>query len=389
MSDQQRSSSPLTQHLPLAAIALVASIVILVGGYVALAARGGWFADTQAKKLNLDEAAVIVGESKRRGALWAPTADARGILIVRLSDRTVDTALFPTLRLAALADTQPMDAKILWRRVDGPMTTFVKTFPWRGDGVERVVLATDPEWHGGVAGLALALRMQPRAGLLLGSATLLPETGRSILSQLAGEWLDVEPWGEYSVNYLFGGAPNPRVPMLLATFAVFALAFGVYAWLARREGLSPSVWVGVAFAVAAWIAVDARWQFNLLSNLRATAQKYAGKTMDEKHRAAEDSKIYLVAEAIRRGLPEGVTKVTLVSDLGDTELFVGKLRYYLFPLYLQAKPDPLDARAVLAIVEAKDAMLDPQTGKLRLAEGRLLDVDTLVDDPLVRLVRTR
>jgi hypothetical protein len=240
-----------------------------------------------------------------------------------------------------------------------------------------------------VAGLALAFKLQPKAAVLFRSATLEPDTGASVLSQIAGEWLDREPWGLYSVNYLYGGAPNPRVPLVPAAFLVAATAFLIYRVLAKRKGLTPSLAVGVAFAVAAWIAVDARWQYNLLSNLHITAQKYAGKSMDEKHLAAEDGNIYRVAETIRKGLPAGVTKVTLVSDLSDSELFLGKLRYYLFPLWLQPKPDPLDPQAVLAVVESPRSVVDAAAGTLRLDGGRTLNVVTLVDDPMVRLVRMR
>ena len=389
MREATSANSSQSLHRFFAAIALVASVVILGGGYVALAARGGWFASTPPMRLSLEEASVIRGESQSRGSLWAPTADAQGVLIIRLSNRTIDTASFPTLRLTALADTQPVAAKLLWRQADGPMTTFAKSFSWQGDGVERLALASDPEWHGNIAGLAIALWMQPKAGLLLQSATLLPDTGSSVLAQAFGEWLVPELWAEYSVNYLFGGAPNPRVPLLPAAFVIAAVAFVIYAWLARRRGLRPSFAMGAIFAIAAWIAVDARWQLSLFTNLQLTAGKYAGKTIDEKHRVAEDARIYQVAETIRRGLPNGVTKVTLVSDLADTELFVGKLRYYLFPLWLQAKPDPIDPRAVLAIVESKNSSLDAAAGKFKLAQGPSLDVETLVDDPLVRVVRVR
>lgn len=389
MPAQLRSSSPLAFHYSLAAIALIASIGLLVGGYVAVAANGGWFTYTPPIEFRPDTATVVRGDSEWRGSLWAPTADVTGILIIRLSEGTVDTALFPTLRIAALADAPPIAAKLLWRQAEGARTTFAKTIAWKGDGLERVALASDPQWRGKVDGLALALWLQPHTALLLRSATLLSDTGGSLLSQVASEWLDIEPWGEYSVNYLFGGAPNPRLPMLPALFAVAAVAFGLYARLARRNGLAPSLAVGALFAIAAWIAADARWQLNLFSNLRLTAEQYAGKTIDEKHRVAEDSKIYLLAEAVRQGLPQGVTKVTLVSDLADTEIFVGKLRYYLFPLWLQAKPDPLDPRAVIAIVESASSALDPASGTLKLADGRSMAVEILVDNPLLRLVRLR
>jgi hypothetical protein len=368
---------------------LTASIVLLVGGYFALAASGGWFATTRPLEIRIEDALVVRGESVWRGPLWAPAADAEGILIIRLTDSVLDTAAFPTFRMAALGDTPPMSARLIWRQAEGSRNTFAKNIAWKNDGLERVVLAGDPEWHGKVSGVGIVLRMQPRRALMIRSATLLPDTGRSIFAQLASEWFDFEPWGEYSVNYLYGGSPNPRVLMLPAMFLIAAIAFAIYFWLARRKGLAPRLGVGIAFALVAWIALDARWQLNLMSNLRLTADRYAGKTMDEKHRAAEDANIYLLAEAIRRGLPPGVTSVTLVSDLANLDLFVGKLRYYLFPLALLSKPDALDPRTVLAIVEPARTVLDPASGTIKLSDGRAANVEVLANDPLVRMVRLR
>jgi hypothetical protein len=385
----QQPVSSYSSHLRLIALALTASIVVLVGAYLLLTASDGVFAGTAPLEFKPDDAVVIRGESLQRGSLWAPTADADGVLIIRLTDRTIDTALFPTLHIAALADTPPIAARLLWRQAEGARTTFAKTIAWRSSGHERIALAGDSQWGGQVAGLALAFKLQPKAGVLFRSATLQPDTGLSVLAQIAGAWLDLEPWGQYSVNYLYGGAPNPRLPMVPAVFVVAAIAFLIYRLLAKRKGFAPSLAVGVIFAIGAWVAVDARWQYNLLSNLYLTAEKYAGKSIDEKHRAAEDSNIYRVAETIRKGLPAGVTKVTLVSDLADSKLFLGKLRYYLFPLWVQPTPDPLDPRAVLAVVESAGSVIDPAAGTLRLDSGRTLDVVTLVDDPMVRLVQMR
>jgi len=339
--------------------------------------------------LKVEDAVVVQGEALQRGSLWAPTADAQGVLIIRMTDRVIDTASFPSIQIAALADTPPMAVRILWRQAEGPRTTFAKTIVWQGNGRERVALSADPQWRGRVAGLAIAFRLLPRAGVLFRSATLQSETGRDILSQTVREWLDHEPWGQHSVNYLFGGSPNPRVPLVPAAFAVAVVAFWLYRLLAKRWRLAPSLAVGAAFAIGAWIAADVRWQLNLFSNLDRTAEKYAGKTIDEKHRAAEDGNIYRIAETIRKGLPAGVTKVTLVSDLADSELFLGKLRYYLFPLWLQPKPDTLEAQSVLAIVQSTHSTLDSAAGTLRLDDGRTASVAMLVDDPMIRLVRLR
>src|SRR5260221_13812589 len=100
--DQRRSSSPLAVHGPLAVMALLASIVLLVGGYIALAAKGGWLARTRPREIRLQDAVGLRGDSAWRGPLWAPTAGAGGLPLIRLTDHRLEPARVPTRRLASL-----------------------------------------------------------------------------------------------------------------------------------------------------------------------------------------------------------------------------------------------------------------------------------------------
>lgn len=384
----QTTARPPSQ-MQLAAVSLVVGIALAIVAYVAISAPGRWFRSIPRIDFSSSDSALVRGQPMQRGDLWAPTAGADGVVIIRLSERPIDTASYKTMRIAALTDAPPIAVKLLWRHLGGGGSTSTKAIDWQGDGLERIALANDPEWRGSIAGLALAFKLQPNTAVLFRSATLLPDTGRSLLSQIGSEWFAREAWSMYSINYLNGSAPNPRVPMIPAIVAIAAIAFAVYRVLARRKAVAPSLAVGVAFAIVAWIVADARWQLNLLSNLRATEGQYAGKDIDQKHLAADDSNIYRLAEAIRRALPKGTTKVTLVSDLADSEFFLGKLRYYLFPLWLQPRPDTLDPRAVLAIVQPAHSVVAEAAETVTLANGRSLSVDTLAADPTLRVVRVR
>jgi hypothetical protein len=383
-------AAPLSRlHLSLALISLALGVGLSAAVYIALTAKGGWFENRASIEFSPADIVLVRGKMTQRGPLAVPIADADGVLVFRLSEKLIDTSSYPTLRIAALADTPPIAVRLLWRHSGGSDRTSTMSIDWQGDGLERISLIGNGEWSGKVAGLALAFKLQPNSGLVLQSATLLPDTGRSIVAQLVSEWLEPESWTMHSVNYLFGGVPNPRLPMLPMVVAVAGLALVAYAALARRRGIAPSIAVGVGFAIGAWILVDARWQVNLLSNLRAAKQTYAGKTLDEKHKGAEDGMIYLLAQEIRRALPRETTKITLVSDLTSSELFLGRLRYYLFPLWLNDRPDQLDPRAVLAIVKPAHLVSSLSAETLTLADGRTLAIETLVDVPSFQLLRLR
>ena len=376
-------------HLSLALIALATSVVLSAAVYIAFAAKGGWLEKRAPIEFSLADVALVRGKMTQRGALTVPIADADGLLILRLSEKLIDTSSYPTLRIAALSDAPPVAARLLWRHSGGSDRTSTMSIEWQGDGLERISLIGNGEWSGKVAGLALAFKLKPNTGLVFQSATLLPDTGRSIIAQVISEWLDPERWNMRSVNYIFGAAPNPRITMLPAIVFVAALAGVIYIALARRKGLAASVAVGVGLAVGAWMVVDAKWQFNLLANLYETNETYAGKTLDEKHKAAEDAMIYLLAQNIRRALPSDTTKVTLVSDFAGSELFLGRLRYYLFPLWLNDRLDQLDQHAVLAIVKPAHLVRDVAAGTLTWADGRSSPIEMLSNEPSLQLIRLR
>jgi len=377
------------RHVKLGAVALLAAFAALVIGYLSAAAEGGWFADRPTIEFLRADAEAIRGKSIDRGPVRLFFSGEDGGIVIRFPNRSIQAEDYPTLRLAARTDATPLDARVLWRRADQPDRTYSLTMPWVGDGAERVTLSTDADWRGRIIGLAIAVRLPPGSPLAFASLSLLPDTASSIAREVLTEWAVAESWAQYSVNYLHGGSPNPRVPLPLAAGAIAVLAIAFYVALAKWRRVGVSVSVAAAIVLAAWLVLDLRWQVNLLHNLTQAAGSFAGKSIDDKHRAAEDQQIYLLAEAIRRSLPDGVTKVTLASDLTASPYFLGKLRYYLFPLWLHPRPEDAVSGEVVAVFQASRVGLQEATGSLQLPNGQSLAVERLGGTPPIALFRVR
>jgi hypothetical protein len=87
--------------------------------------------------------------------------------------------------------------------------------------------------------------------------------------------------------------------------------------------------------VATWFAVDARWALNLARQTRVTYAKYAGKSLEQKHRSAEDGELdAFVAKALAL-MPATPQRVFVAAG---EHYFRGRAAYHLYPHNVQFEP---------------------------------------------------
>ena len=99
----------------------------------------------------------------------------------------------------------------------------------------------------------------------------------------------------------------------------------------QRQALSrTSVNIAVVWGVVflGWLALDARWQTNLLRQLDLTRQQFAGKSWEEKHLAAEDGALFNFMQQAKAKLPAASGRVLYFSD---DDFLRGRGAYHLYP----------------------------------------------------------
>src|SRR5262249_40865915 len=148
------------------------------------------------------------------------------------------------------------------------------------------------------------------------------------------EWVSYESWNGASINTVTGGADAQELPLPMLLAAIVILGGLAYAALARWApslvgGFRPAV-IGAGF-LAAWLALDARWQWNLLRQTSATLEQYAGKPWRERHVAAEDGALFAFVEEARAKLPPPAEPAPRVFVVGDAHYFRGRAAYHLYP----------------------------------------------------------
>ena len=163
--------------------------------------------------------------------------------------------------------------------------------------LQPVIVSHDPNWFGRITGLALSLKLPSTGPVRIQGVTAQTLSAGAVLGEQAREWLSLELWSASSINTVVGGANLPELPLpallglaaALATATTLLLARWRPAWLGARLPAALAI-----MFVAAWFALDARWQWNLAQQVRATRDQYAGKSWHEKHIASDDGPLFRV-----------------------------------------------------------------------------------------------
>ena len=108
-----------------------------------------------------------------------------------------------------------------------------------------------------------------------------------------------------------------------------------------RKILASDIRVILALVFLAWLALDMRWQLDLWHKLDLTRQRYAGKSWEEKHLAAEDGHLFDLMQQFRAKLPITQPRVFLFAD---EEYVRGRSAYHLYPFNVMSGRDLLPAR---------------------------------------------
>jgi hypothetical protein len=259
------------------------------------------------------------------------------------------------------------------------------------------VLVQERGWLGRIGGLALVLHGDFSDPIVVRSATAKTLNPAQVLGDQVREWLAFEPWNGASLNNLSGGADAQDLPLPAFLAAAAALAALVYAGLARLQPLvlGPVLGAGVAAVfVIAWLASDARWEWNLARQAGATYAQYAGKSWRERHLAAEDAPLFAFIEKVRAKLPAPSARVFMTAGV---HYFRDRGAYHLYPnnVYFDPWSDTMPAPSSVRpgdyiVVYLRQAVqYDAATRQLRWDNRQPVDADLVLSDPGAALFRVR
>ncbi|TMH55588.1 MAG: hypothetical protein E6H53_16670 [Betaproteobacteria bacterium] len=324
----------------------------------------------------------------------APDATRAVVISLNTSFRARD---YPVIEWDAAGVPDNVEATMLWYSDIDASRVFRHSLIVEGGRLAPVTLVQDRGWIGRIGGLALVLQGGFAEPIVVPGAAAKPMSATQVLGDRVREWLAFEPWNGASINGLIGGADVQDLPLPALLGAVAGIAALAYAGLARWKPLvfGPVLGAGVAaMFVIAWIAVDARWQWNLLRQASVTHAQYAGKSWQERHLAAEDGPLFAFIEKVRAKLPDPPARVFMVAAAQSLR---NRGAYHLYPYnvyfdpWSDTVPPPSAVRPgdFIVVYQRKGIQFDAAQHRLRWDDQAPIGVELLLVDAGAALFRVR
>jgi hypothetical protein len=374
---------------------LAAALVLCVLGYLAVAVPGPWFPAASPIGFTADRLQLARGAGGlQSGELVVTAADATGTTLVTLNTdfRSSDHR---AIAWSASGLTAQTTAWLIWRTDYAPAKLNSVPLTVASGQLLPALLAADPDWVGRITGLALTLRGPLPQPVRIRGVAAKPMGAIELTRDRVREWLAFEGFTGASINGVTGGADvqDLPLPVLLATaVAVAALAWFGLARARRRLPALPAV-LAILF-VAAWLAQDARWSWDLARQALKSARLYAGKDLRARHLAAEDGALYAFIEDVRAKLPSTPARVYVVAD---EQYFRARGAYHLYPHNVHFEPyrNTIPARSRLrpgdyfVVYRRRGVQFDPDAQRLRWDGGEPVAAELLLSEPGAALFRIR
>jgi hypothetical protein len=186
---------------------------------------------------------------------------------------------------------------------------------WTGDIVEFGFFFEDPQGHAAeLSGVSLE-------GISPGS----------FISLVFHEWYQLEPWSQRSINFLYGGAQQQRIPLPLVLLTWVFLSILIFVLLNFGQKNNALKFAAVIFLIA-WMILDLRWTNNRLGQASDSIANLLTASDQERLEKAFDGDLYEYISRLKREvLSENPGRIVLIGDESVVEYILLKAKYHLLP----------------------------------------------------------
>jgi hypothetical protein len=302
------------------------------------------------------------------------------LTLLAISQQPVRTADYARIVVDAEPVPRGVDVALVWVRAGEPGKAHDRALALDVNRrVQPTMLDRDPEWRGDATLLALGVKGAMERPWTVRAVRVEPPSLGAVVADIVRGWAAFERWDGRSINVLFGGIEEQRAWLPPLAFVAAAAAALFAWWRARRRGARvPPALVLVPF-LAAWLVVDARWQWNLFRQARTTIAEYGGRDWAQRHAMMEDGDLFrFVQQAIAKLPPEPV-RIFVNSDY---EYFRRRAGYHLYPhnvlAYNWGEPSHLKPGEYILLYQMADVRYDGGQRRLLWANGRRLAVTPII-----------
>jgi len=373
---------------PAAALFAGALLVCLLA-YLAVTVPSNWFPGAAQKSWGARDLTLARGSGAIIGdALVITAPDASGVALLSLNSdlRASDYAAIAWIGIDV---PDGVEVRLLWKSDYQPNKLNTAPVTVESRQLLPVVVAKNPAWIGRVTGIALAFRGTFVQPIRIRGVVAKPMGAFEVLGDRAREWFAFEAWTGASINTVTGGADVQDLPLPMLLAFALGLAGAVLLAIPRwRPNIGPMTTAGtlIGLFVAAWLVLDARWTWNLVRQVRATASEYAGKDVRQKHLAAEDGPLFAFIEKARAIMPATPARVFVVAN---AHYFRGRAAYHLYPhnVYTDRIGGTVPPASVmrpgdwLLVYQSRGIQYDAGQGKLRWDDTQTIPAEVKLTEP--------
>ncbi len=285
---------------------------------------GKWWGSVSTLKWQGDALTLKKGRGNNiQGGLVIDGLAEPGVALAALSPPAFQAENYPAVHWYVSSAKPGAKVEFLWRTAETPNRIFARELEWTGNAVAPLHMAGDVNWRGQVMELILMVHAPMNAPLVIEAVKAEPPLGI-----VGREWFGTEPWLGTSINFVGGNEPRQwlaPLPLIAVALALAILGYWLLIWRKALVFDPEMIWVLV---FTAWFALDMRWQLDLWHKLGLTQQRYAGKSWEEKHLAAEDGPLFGLMQQIKKMLPSTASRVFVIAD---DEYMRYRSAYHLYP----------------------------------------------------------
>ena len=324
----------------------VAVLALCVLGYLAFAVPGKWFTSVRPVAWGPKDLQVAKGSARLVGdELAVAPADASGLVVVS-TKTTLKAVDYAAVEWIAIDVPDHLDVSLLWRNDYKPEQLNSIPLVVVSGRLLPVVTQDRPDWIGTIQGLALAMKGPVAEPVRIRGVVVKPLSVREVVRDRTHEWFAFESWTGTSINTVTGGSDLQDLPLPLLLAGVVTLAALVVAAIRRwRPQLLPiGTFAALAgFVLAAWLLLDLRWMWNLVRQVDATADRFAGKSWVDKRLAVEDGPLFAFVQKAKEAMPDAPSRVFVAAD---SHYFRGRAAYHLYPhnVFFEARANSMPPR---------------------------------------------
>jgi hypothetical protein len=206
---------------------------------------------------------------------------------------------------------------------------------WK-QGVQLLDLADDPDWQGEIIEFGFLFPDDSAKAFELGPVMLQSDSLAVRLRNTWQGWTEFEYWTMRSVNFLWGGEAQQKLPLpvvLIIWLLLSLLLLWISNFMFREERSLRLLTVGTALFIAAWLLLDLRWLVNHFNQVRATLDLRSMHWSDEALIGGWDLELYRAMERLKHEvLGDEPSRVLIVGNENRIEFIaLAKAKYYLAP----------------------------------------------------------